>query len=338
MGDIQLIETDDNRKTNPVIVWDEDSSVFDWNPVLPYPLKGLRNPVNLYLGSKSNSTHRSYLSRFNRLAERIGAPNYEYINWRAFDEPQTLALLKAFSEPPEHSGYSALGPSTVNSFLSIIRNALRYAVSLNIISSEQYSRVMHIKSRPVPTGLAGRMADLSERRLMFDYCDQYKNPVKRARDKAILALLFYSGLRRHEVGLLKLEHVLLKEKILKVTGKGGRTHSLEMSPKVHEFLTEWIEGFRGDEPGPLFFRLDTSGSINYNGPLKDIRYPINMISQGCGLDIRPHDTRRTFISELLDITDIKSVADLARHTNINQTAKYDRRTSERKREALQLLE
>lgn len=344
-----LVDRSDTPKTNSLTTSNAHPSSADnlynltWNPILPYPIRGMSNPANLYLGQHKASTATTYLGKLNMLAQRLGAPNqdYEYLNWSAFDLPQTKAFINNLINPNKTD--DRLSNSTINGYLSLIKNIIKQASLMGLVSHNQFQRVSSIKALKVPSGLAGRMATPDEKKAMFEFCYSLANTTKGARDAAMLAALFYAGLRRHEIGLLEMDDVDMTNAIITIKGKGDTVENLEMAPTLMTHLSKWIDEFRGYEKGSLFPRVTKEGTILYNTSItgSGVREILSFISSGvglCGKDrIRPHDTRRTFGSELLEVTDIKTAADLMRHSNINQTAKYDRRMGERRRNALENL-
>lgn len=337
------------------INWQARNSPFDWNPVLPYPVRGLNNPANVYLGQFQGTTLKTYASRLRVLAQSVGIQNgdYHFLNWRAFDLPQVKALLNALSVQRDFSENSPpttqdgpqrqLSNASLNGILSIIKNVLRQAALMELITPQQADRVASIRALKVNSGLAGRMAEPEEKARLIACCEASGNAPKGSRDRAILMLLFYAGLRRHEVALMRLEDVDLSQAIATIHGKGRVTQSIDLDGRIIAALTDWIDGYRGDDDGALFYRVSKTGNILYNHPIREsaIREIMRTRCDQAGLvddlRLRPHDARRTFGSELLDVTDIKTAADMMRHANVNQTSKYDRRTGERRKEALRGL-
>jgi integrase len=104
-------------------------------------------------------------------------------------------------------------------------------------------------------------------------------------------------------------------------------------------LGEWLK-IRGNEPGPLFYRVHKGGRIEPVASQarlnpQTISDMLQRRTRQTGLaKLTPHDLRRTTISDLLDAgVDLATVQKLAGHTNANTTAKYDRRGERAKRSA-----
>ncbi|GAB0154539.1 tyrosine-type recombinase/integrase [Marinobacterium sp. BA1] len=338
-----------------VINWQARNSPFDWNPVLPYPVRDLNNPANVYLGQYQGTTWKTYASRLRVLAQSVGITNgdYHYLNWRAFDLPQVKALLNAMSAKHDPSVstpdstpdgmHRHLSNASLNGILSVIKNVLRQAALMELVSPQLADRVASIRALKVNSGLAGRMAEPDEKARLIACCQATGNAPKGSRDRAILNLLFYAGLRRHEVALMSIEDVDLHQATAVIHGKGRVTQSIDLDDRVISALHDWIDGYRGDGRGALFYRISKTGNILYDRPIREsaireiMRERCNQAGLVDELRLRPHDARRTFGSELLDVTDIKTAADMMRHSNVNQTSKYDRRTGERRKEALKGL-
>ena len=148
------------------------------------------------------------------------------------------------------------------------------------------------------------------------------------RDVAILELLYSSGLRVSELVNLNLEHLDLKARLVRVSGKGGKERVLPVGTKAITALREYLEhtaqqrkkaGYSRDQ-GPLF--------LNYRGgrlSSRSVHRLAKRYSRECGITtaISPHSIRHTFATHLLDGgADLRSIQELLGHVNLSTTQKY----------------
>jgi integrase/recombinase XerC len=154
---------------------------------------------------------------------------------------------------------------------------------------------------------------------------------KPVRDLAILRLLHDLGLRRGELVALDLADVELAPGAawVAVVGK-GRTDKARLSlpDPTRDALAEWVER-RGEEPGPLFVRLDRAAS----GPDRLTDTAVFLIVRdlgrkaGLARPTRPHALRHEAITRALDRTngDVRTVQRFSRHAEPRTLLLYDDR-------------
>ena len=98
-------------------------------------------------------------------------------------------------------------------------------------------------------------------RRLWSFAEALGDSQKARRDRAVLRLLYDRGLRRGELVVLDLADVDLDDDSpgVSIIGK-GRTESgrLTINEPTRRTLVAWMES-KGDEPGPLFIRLDPGG-------------------------------------------------------------------------------
>lgn len=83
------------------------------------------------------------------------------------------------------------------------------------------------------------------------------------RDRVVLELLFYAGLRREEVALVRMEHVQRLENrpvLLNLHGKGGRVRTVPIPEFMLEHIEEWV-GAAGITEGPLCRSVNRHGHV-----------------------------------------------------------------------------
>lgn len=156
--------------------------------------------------------------------------------------------------------------------------------------------------------------------------------LKGIRDRAILAVLLYHGLRREEAAQLMTNDLQDRRGIkhLKVRGKGGKTRYLPLHPVAADRIYEYLERDSQREPGngPLFRSIrgrSTGGAVTGNGIYKVVAqwaHAAGIKVEGLGV----HGLRATAATNALEHdADIAKVQLWLGHANISTTRLYDRR-------------
>ena len=149
------------------------------------------------------------------------------------------------------------------------------------------------------------------------------------RDKAILELLFSTGLRVSELVGLDVKDINLKTREISVMGKGRKIRVVFVSDSAAEALVNYLD-VRQDDYKPLFIRFKGGHPIDPEG--WDARLTVRSIQKmvkkyaliaGISIDPSPHTLRHTFATELLRAgADIRSVQEMLGHKDISTTQIY----------------
>lgn len=143
-----------------------------------------------------------------------------------------------------------------------------------------------------------------------------------SRDRAILELLYSSGLRVAEAAGLNLEDVNTKEGLVKVRGKGKKERIVPLGSKAVEAIKIYmVEKILLKKKNKALF-LNKSGT-----PLSDrgIRRIVVKYARLIGVkgQIGPHTLRHTFASHLLQAgADLRVIQELLGHSSLSTTQKY----------------
>jgi len=159
------------------------------------------------------------------------------------------------------------------------------------------------------------------------------------RDKALLELLFSSGLRVSELVSLDIEDVNLDRQEFSVRGKGDKIRIVFISDTAKTALEEYLKA-RNDIDPALFVR-DKTGT-NKSADAKGLRLTARSVQRivkkyatkaGIVKDVHPHTLRHTFATDLLQNgADIRSVQAMLGHANITTTQIYTHVTNQRLKE------
>ncbi|NIQ12806.1 MAG: tyrosine recombinase XerC [Gammaproteobacteria bacterium] len=199
--------------------------------------------------------------------------------------------------------------------LSALRTFFRYLVREGVLSGNPAEGLSTPKlNRYLPKTLSvDEAAALMER--------GYGNSLRDLRDRAIVELFYASGLRVSELTSLDVGSLDLREKLVRVVGKGRKERILPIGRKSYEALQAYLEarGMPADDE-PLFLN-NRGGRLTSRSVQRNLK--ARLIKAGVLKDISPHALRHSFATHLLDGgADLRAIQELLGHASLSTTQKY----------------
>jgi integrase/recombinase XerC len=209
-----------------------------------------------------------------------------------------------------------LAPSSIQRRLSAVRSLCRFLLREGELRHNPGAGVQAPRMRKrLPTTLD---ADTMAKLLEFRGDDRLG-----IRDKAIMELFYSSGLRLAELLGLDLADVDLRDRTVRVTGKGSKTRVVPVGRHAAEALTRWLT-----ERTALAATGEPAVFVGRNGARLGPRIVQRRIArwarlQGLPEHVHPHMFRHSFASHLLESSgDLRAVQELLGHANISTTQVY----------------
>lgn len=152
------------------------------------------------------------------------------------------------------------------------------------------------------------------------------------RDKAILGLLYSSGLRASELINLKIDDINFEAGFITVMGKGSKERVVPVNEQAMEIIKKYIQELRHmlikRKPVPNLF-VGKGGSPLTRQRLWQL---IKLYTRGLSQNVSPHTLRHCFASHLLSGgADLRTLQKMLGHSDISTTQIYTKVTPERLR-------
>lgn len=212
---------------------------------------------------------------------------------------------------------SGLNGRSIQRRLSAVRSLYTYLARHHGIGHNPASGIRAPKAaRPLPKALD---VDQIQHLLNFPGDDWLSR-----RDRALLELVYSSGLRLSELTGLNLPDIDLAERLVTVTGKGSKARTLPLGKPACAALQAWLAVRDTQAPvqdaHALF--LNTRGRRLGNRSVQT-RLARIAIQQGLPQHLHPHMLRHSFATHLLGASgDLRAVQELLGHANLATTQIY----------------
>lgn len=237
--------------------------------------------------------------------------------------PEHITAYHTWLTYKRHNKGEYLATFTVRTRLGVLKTFYSVMFREKLVEHD-YSPFISLpkRNKTLPRNVPSE-ADMKKLLESIEPCD----PLTR-RDRALLELLYATGLRNQEARTITLDNLDLTERTLFVTGKGSKDRIVPVGDWVMPYLLEYLHTARpklinAREPADLLF-LSKNGRMITQCNLGDL---IRKYARRAGLKIRinPHAFRHACATHLLKAgADIRYVQELLGHADLSSTQIYTR--------------
>ena len=230
-------------------------------------------------------------------------------DWKALDSQH----VRTFAA---HSHAAGLAPRSIQRRLSAVRSFCNYLLRERALRGNPAHEIRAPKAgRRLPRTLdADQMAQL---------LNVLPGDALLARDHAIMELLYSSGLRLAELVGLDLPDLDLRDRTVRVLGKGSKSRIIPVGKKAVQALERWLgERLSLVKPAELAVFVGRNGR-RLGARAVQLRVSAWARRRGIGVPVHPHLFRHSFASHLLESSgELRGVQELLGHADISTTQIY----------------
>ena len=245
-------------------------------------------------------------------------------SWRGVRRAQILGYV-AYLQSREYAS------STIARKIAAVRSCFHFLASDGVIQDDVTTSVA---SPGVDRHLPHPLSREEMGRLLLAAAES-RSP-KGLRDRALVELMYATGMRASEVTALEIDAVDLVAGMVRCLGKGGRERILPLYEHAQEALREYLrlgrgQLLRGNEGTRLF--------VNHRGrPLtrQGLWLIVKRCARSAGIEreVTPHTIRHSFATHMLDGgAGLREVQQFLGHSSIASTQIYTEVSTRRRREA-----
>ena len=216
-------------------------------------------------------------------------------------------------------------PRSIYRTIESIRQFYKFLISENYIKNDP---TVYLTSPKMPVILPDMLTNEEVAKLLNSVSGSDNMSI---RNRAMLELLYATGLRVSELINLKFSNIDIEEKFVKIIGKGSKERLVPFGQKAQSYLKRYLR-VRNDKKNSEFVFL-----TKLNKPISRIEFWRQLkqiaIKAGITKSITPHTLRHSFATHLLTGgADIRFVQEMLGHSSISTTQIYTHISQQRLKE------
>jgi len=237
-----------------------------------------------------------------------------FINWLNY---RKIPLTKSSNDDAEHFIKSLAQQdqtaASINRKISSLKGFFNHLLNTNFIGINPFADVLlQSKQKNIPKSI-------SEEDVMKLLDSPNQNSFIGKRDKAILELLYATGMRISELVNLKEVNVDKNRQVVKVLGKGSKERLIPFGDEALDSLQKYLH--KRNSRNIYIFLNNRDNKLSRVGFWQRVKIYLKRVSLKS--DITPHTLRHAFATHLLNNgADLRSVQMLLGHSDLSTTQIY----------------
>ena len=250
----------------------------------------------------------------------------QFATWLGKSHKQIMAANQADIQHYLAVKFPQSKPRSISRLIASMRRFYRYCLRENLIQTDP---TLQIESPKLPRSLPKSLNEQEVENLLN--APDISSPIG-LRDRAMLELLYASGLRVSELVTVRVNEVSTQDGVVRVTGKGSKTRLVPMGEEAADWITKYLKESR---PEILQKRLSDALFVTARAECMTRQafwYLIKRYALVAGITkhMSPHVLRHAFATHLLNHgADLRVVQMLLGHSDISTTQIYTHVARER---------
>jgi integrase/recombinase XerD len=281
-------------------------------------LKHLR--VEKGFSKNTEEAYRNDLSQLKTFIEKEASKHNEMPSWERFDRQGMLSYMLDLKE-------RQVASTTLARKIAATKSFFKHLTDEHIIQTNPTENIASLKvGRALPKPISVTQA----RRLLEEPAKE--NTPEAKRDKAMLELLYASGMRVSELVGLNISDIDISGGFVRCFGKGNKERMIPIYPRatqsIEQYLKEGRPQIAGHKPEGQALFLNVRGErLTRQGLWQILKAYVK--AAGIEVEVTPHTLRHSFATHMLNGgADLRMVQELLGHANISTTQVYTHLTSD----------
>jgi integrase/recombinase XerC len=207
---------------------------------------------------------------------------------------------------------------TINRKIASLRSFYKFLLISNIITQNPAAKITAPKiEKRLPSFVSEKEMDN-----LFNYI-QFEDTKQARRDKLILQMFYYTGMRRSELINLKISDIDLYNQTIRVLGKRNKERIIPAHPKLINSIKQYLK--ENNNKTDYLFETDKQKPLNPRVVYSIVKKYLEQVTTIKNKS--PHTIRHTFATHMLNNgADLNSIKEILGHANLAATQVYTHNT------------